>query len=266
MGAGPDRADILAALAEGTDGDLAVLLRGEVILTGNVDRILHEFAYETGEQVLDAFRRRAGAEPPWELLEAIAVKRRWLIGQATDTECIAAGGLLETRLRTAFPSSMCPGINVQHLAIWNILWLLNDTEIRGAAVHCANISAPLLASMAHCVAAECPWPPDVTQEQTVDASGQVTNLYGSACPIHNSTASERAGQEAFDSTLKRTQSEQRTSLAQRTAAHLLVNSAVVPAAPPHDSVSAWHGVAEELQCDQSKLAELVRLIWNSPPD
>lgn len=71
------------------DADKSCARSRRCLWIADATRTLHEFALWCAEGVLQA-ERKAGREPDARSWEALAVKRRWLDGQATDEELHAA--------------------------------------------------------------------------------------------------------------------------------------------------------------------------------
>ena len=69
--------------------DKLVASRRRVLWLADATRVLHEFACDVAEATLVA-ERDAGREPDQRSWDAIAVKRRWLTGEATDAQLAAA--------------------------------------------------------------------------------------------------------------------------------------------------------------------------------
>lgn len=87
LGGSADALEILALRRIPAEDRLWAVLRAEFI----PDRILHEFACRCAE---DALSRIDNPDP--RSINAIAVKRRWIAGEATDEELAAARAAAET--------------------------------------------------------------------------------------------------------------------------------------------------------------------------
>ena len=70
--------------------DKVVATHRTVLAMVDATKTLHEFACWCAETALER-ERKAGREPAARSWAAIAVKRRWLVGQATDAELAVAG-------------------------------------------------------------------------------------------------------------------------------------------------------------------------------
>lgn len=93
LGGSADALEILALRRIPAEDRLWAVLRAEFI----PDRILHEFACRCAE---DALSRIDNPDP--RSINAIAVKRRWIAGEATDEELAAARAAAETAAVGAF--------------------------------------------------------------------------------------------------------------------------------------------------------------------
>ena len=81
------RVRLLGERLDGTDKSCA--RSREVLWMADAARTLHEFALWCAEKALTR-EREAGREPDPRCWEALAVKRRWLNGEASDSELAAA--------------------------------------------------------------------------------------------------------------------------------------------------------------------------------
>lgn len=81
------RVELIGVRIDDTDKSCARTRR--CLWIADAERTLHEFAVWCAERALQA-ERKAGREPDARSWEALAVKRRWLDGQATDKQLHAA--------------------------------------------------------------------------------------------------------------------------------------------------------------------------------
>lgn len=113
LGGSADALEILALRRIPAEDRLWAVLRAEFI----PDRILHEFACRCAE---DALSRIDNPDP--RSINAIAVKRRWIAGEATDEELAAARAAAETAADAAARTDTRAAAWAARAAAWAAAW------------------------------------------------------------------------------------------------------------------------------------------------
>ena len=115
----------------------------ETVWLGDVSATLHRFACDVAERALQA-ERAAGREPDPRSWAAIATKRRWLAGEATDaaldeaTWAAREAAKAAAASNTAMASSVARAAAEAAEAAWSAAWSATATEVaRTAAWACA---------------------------------------------------------------------------------------------------------------------------------